>query len=270
MATQFEIDCALMAGASYLSNRPDVNKFPVPEGWGTIGDSHFSDTSSGFEAVSFKSGDEIVISFAGTNSKDFFGDVAADVALGSGYWSTQLLQAAEYYMEIKKENPYAKITFTGHSLGGGLASLMGVFFDETAVTFDQAPFRNAANMLVAQAVKEDLTLKYSPATNPKIAEYLAPLDKFIWSFDPFGFRWSRDGLAARASNVTSYNVQGEFLSVLSLARIGTSIKLEHGTPTLTAIALTGDLHSQALLTAFLEDDKFVDSYASATEWRFAA
>lgn len=48
-------------------------------------------------------------------------------------------------MKVKAINPDAQITFAGHSLGGGLAALLGVFFDETAVTFDQAPFRNSAN-----------------------------------------------------------------------------------------------------------------------------
>jgi hypothetical protein len=28
MATKFEMDCALMAGAAYVSNRPDKNAFP--------------------------------------------------------------------------------------------------------------------------------------------------------------------------------------------------------------------------------------------------
>lgn len=33
------------------------------------------------------------------------------------------------------------MSFTGHSLGGGLAALMAMFFDKQAVTFDPAPFR---------------------------------------------------------------------------------------------------------------------------------
>lgn len=37
MATPFEIDCALMAGAAYRSNRDQINRFPVPSGWvGTV------------------------------------------------------------------------------------------------------------------------------------------------------------------------------------------------------------------------------------------
>lgn len=139
MATQFEIYCALMAGDSYISNRPDKNRFPIPNGWTTVPGSYVRDDSSGFEAVSFTNGNQIVISFAGTDSKSA-ADLAADIGLATGWGSEQLLQAAAYYMEVKAANPNAEITFTGHSLGGGLAALMGVFFDKTAVTFDQAPF----------------------------------------------------------------------------------------------------------------------------------
>lgn len=64
MTTQFEIDCALMAGASYISTRPDINKFPIPAGWATIPNSHFNDPSTGFEAVAFQSqcSNDIIIS----------------------------------------------------------------------------------------------------------------------------------------------------------------------------------------------------------------
>ena len=33
MATQFEIDCALMAGRAYQTNRTIDNLFPIPSGW---------------------------------------------------------------------------------------------------------------------------------------------------------------------------------------------------------------------------------------------
>lgn len=33
MATQFEIDCALMSGRAYISNRDKNNRFPIPTGW---------------------------------------------------------------------------------------------------------------------------------------------------------------------------------------------------------------------------------------------
>jgi len=142
MATQYEIDLALMAGRAYYDTRTDINRFPVPDGWTEffhVPNETFP-SSSGFEAVSFQRGDEIVISYAGTYNKSF-GDLATDLALGVfGVSSTQLYEAAEYYMQVKADNSSAKIILTGHSLGGGLASLVAVFFNETATTFDQAPF----------------------------------------------------------------------------------------------------------------------------------
>lgn len=66
MATQFELDCALMAGASYFSTRADKNRFPIPNGWFEVPISHGNDSATGFEASTFTNGMEIVISFAGT------------------------------------------------------------------------------------------------------------------------------------------------------------------------------------------------------------
>ena len=53
MATQFELDCALMAGASYISTRPDVNKFPVPVEWSELLVERAA-KPSGFEATQSK------------------------------------------------------------------------------------------------------------------------------------------------------------------------------------------------------------------------
>jgi putative lipase involved disintegration of autophagic bodies len=123
MATQ--IDLALMAGAAYISTRPfDKNKFPIPDGWFEIPNTHQNDTVTGFEASRFTNGSEYVISFAGTYDKSA-ADLAADVNLGTGVIHDQLIQAAEYYLQVKASAPVgANITLTGHSLGGGLASLV--------------------------------------------------------------------------------------------------------------------------------------------------
>lgn len=73
------IEYALMAGASYITTRPDINKFPIPQGWTPFfpvpdPKSPTFPTSAGFEAVSFTNGNEIVISFAGTDPADILGD----------------------------------------------------------------------------------------------------------------------------------------------------------------------------------------------------
>jgi hypothetical protein len=89
-------------------------------------DKRQSDQETGFEAGYFLRGNEIVISYAGTDPFDLTGGMAANFGLATGTGSVQLQQAAEYYLSVQAANAGATITFTGHSLGGGVAALMGV------------------------------------------------------------------------------------------------------------------------------------------------
>ena len=208
------IEYALMAGHAYRTTRDKINWLPAPQGWAPFfpvpdPTTPGFPTTHGFEAVSFTKGTDIVISYAGTD-EDSLGDIAADFNLLIGIGSKQLLQAAKYYLQVKATNPAANITFTGHSLGGGLAALMGAFFNEGAFTFDQvpfrnsasSPFRNSANSLVANDLLVKLKLAFPVRDYPQIASWLAPLEGF-----------AQAGLAAREGNVININVQGEFLSV---------------------------------------------------------
>lgn len=203
-----EIEYALMAGASYISTRPDVNKFPVPVDW-VESEEDRQTKPSGFEATYFTNGTEIVISFAGTydNPPNPFTnpDLQADLALGLGYGSDQLLQAAEYYLTVQRQNPGATITLTGHSLGGGLAALVGVFFGVNATTFDQAPFANAAqaDSLLTPDVAADLKTSLLGAGYTE-AE-LAKLTNFLL------IRPS-DGSIPNSNLINNIRVDGELLS----------------------------------------------------------
>ena len=50
-----QIEYALMAGASYISTRAGINRFPVPQGWAAVTNPpHLKDDASGFEAVELK------------------------------------------------------------------------------------------------------------------------------------------------------------------------------------------------------------------------
>ena len=61
----------------------------------------------------------------------------------------QAVEAAKVYSRVRADNPSAQITLTGHSLGGGLASIVAVWFDVDAVVFDEAPFELTARNPIA-------------------------------------------------------------------------------------------------------------------------
>ncbi|CUS32166.1 hypothetical protein COMA1_10471 [Candidatus Nitrospira nitrosa] len=147
MATTIEY--ALLASDSYHDTRADLNRFPIPNGWSVVSIVP-EDNSTGFETSAYRNSltNEIIISYAGTDPSDLTGDISADIGLATGIGSIQLVQAAEYYLQVKAANPTANIAFTGHSLGGGLAALMGVFFGKQVVTFDQALFARSATLNV--------------------------------------------------------------------------------------------------------------------------
>jgi len=101
----------------------DKNDIGIPAGWEEL-DWQIDDPDTGFSAGAYQKGNEIVIAYTGTNG---IVDVANWV-----FTSPQIFEAMAYYLKCKADHPTANITFTGHSLGGGLASLMAVFFDKKA------------------------------------------------------------------------------------------------------------------------------------------
>jgi len=249
MAADYEY--SLMAGRAYQSTRNKKNWFPVPNGWTEIENSHKENPSSGFEATAFRNlaTDEIVISFAGTGpgfvltSKDWW----TNFELTKGECVQQLRDAAAYYMDIKKKYANAAITFTGHSLGGGIAAILGVLFDVQATTFDQAPFSRSC----CDSIRNDLK------------SYLLSLrgddNQLLYNESDLQALSSFTNLAQREGNVRNIVVDGEILStflvdILPGRRIGTTEILNHG----CTGAGASDLHAQSLMTLFLMNDKFRD------------
>jgi Ca2+-binding RTX toxin-like protein len=255
------IEYALMAGAAYESTRKDPNKIPSPDGWKKLDPQlwHTKNDASGFEAVAFVKDNTIVISYAGTYPEQKQ-DLVADGMLGTGILHPQLFESAKYYQDIKKAHPESegfRYTFTGHSLGGGLAALMGVFFNKPAVTFDPAPFRKAA----------------TPENREKLIDWLAGngygIDKNLLTFSSTVINF--DSLPDYPINIrgegkiSATAVAGEFLSIpvseRYRIRAGSTMMIPHGNKNQGGLNGPGlnIFHAQTLLIALKQSGAFMNA-----------
>ena len=98
--------------------KEEFNKPKLPTGWTdvTLANSPLIGTYGFAYAVYKGPGNEIVISYRGTDDL-----LSADMLTNLGLNLSQERQAAEVYARVLQDNPGSNITFTGHSLGGGLA-----------------------------------------------------------------------------------------------------------------------------------------------------
>jgi putative lipase involved disintegration of autophagic bodies len=67
----------------------------------------------------------------------------SDFALGSPY-GAQAQLTIRFYQQVEQLYPDANIMVTGHSLGGGLAGLVGSLYHLNGVLFDNMPLENVA------------------------------------------------------------------------------------------------------------------------------
>jgi len=211
------LDYAYFAANAYSQSGAVVspeNTIPVPDGW-TLIEPGRQNPASGFLGRAYKNAaGEIVIAYGGTTFEGGTVDKLRDwlygnVPAGAGFaLPRQVVDAAMFYLDIAAANPTAPaITFTGHSLGGGLASLMSVFFNRHADTFDSAPFKKAADsLIVVRGLKNEL-LAAGYSLPPAFANYLA-LDPLAGSFLPSPTRLLREG------NVTHTYLKDEALEYL--------------------------------------------------------
>lgn len=238
--------------ANHVYSRTILNRIPVPAGWHEqkyIG----NDDLLGFSAgVYYKSStDEYVIAYTGTNESIIYDFLTGNSAAAS-MAAPQVVQAMMLYLDlVHDKGPNVKVTFTGHSLGGGLASLMAVFFDREATVFNHAPFGATA---------------MNPATLGVYQTLLRGLGYFnLREFAGYGVL----DYSEREANVTAVSTEGEVLAALRAILptiqgtvvppidIGDQTYLS-GAQALPFSAHRMEVHSMSLLTALLVSPSFAN------------
>jgi Ca2+-binding RTX toxin-like protein len=231
------LDYAALSAFVYNDKRGEQNLLDPLSGWTEI----LYSSNPGFTAGAYRKGNDIVIAYKGSDPPALDSNGIADWALanlpsGFGIGSTQLVDAALFYQAIKAANPTANITFTGHSLGGGIASVMSVWFDKYATTFDQAPFLlSALNPLITEALEAKFALNGIQDSAFTI------------------FNADSTAITARTPKVQDHYVSGEFLNYLrsqATAIYGSDTPIVVGNDGVSSFTL----HSMNLAAALLIND----------------
>ena len=182
---------------------------------------------------------EVVVSFTGTNEKKVADFLLANLPAGVGFYSPQVAEATLIAARVIDKYGAANVSFTGHSLGGGLASVMAVWFARPATVFDAAPFEITARSPNAVMA----------ARNRLAAAGLSNLS--LNTFEVLG------NFSQREAAVTGYYASEEALQLLRMflpTVTGTENRVEFGVDNMLNRRV--DLHSQALLTAGLMSESF--------------
>lgn len=132
----------------------------------------YADIETGFFGRAFKKSNEIIIAFRGTEITEL-GDLKADVQNFSNAKPEQYQQALDFVAGVLNDVPPGvdKITLTGHSLGGGLASYAALYFGANAVVFNGAGLGQGLranipqqHMERQQSLVRNIDLKSDPVT----------------------------------------------------------------------------------------------------------
>ncbi len=217
------------------------------------------DQGTGFYAVAYDYGTQSIISYRGTDDPTGLvsgGDIVNGWVIGAGdVTDNQAEWAFAFYNEVAADRNggsrvdprTANIELTGHSLGGGLAGLVGRVYDRDGYLFDNMPFEAAAEEVFETS--SVASQSYNPALRSLVYQGNAP-----WAPDLFD------------EGMQSHAIEGEILTALRGGQITTENNYDLGDDVnlpgyLSAGVARHDMAALAIRLFAQEDD------VSSSTWR---
>jgi hypothetical protein len=160
------LDYAKVAYAAYFSGPGQYYEDPaghmvdewVVQKWATGG--LFGD---GFQGGIWQSEHDVVVGCCGTNPKQkgkFVSDLADDLRIGLRIMPNQASSARKMVKAAKEiAGPNRRVSVTGHSLGGGLAQIVGVWENVPFVTFNAPAMKHVIKAAHINIFKPQMMLR---------------------------------------------------------------------------------------------------------------
>jgi Ca2+-binding RTX toxin-like protein len=253
-------------------DRFSENKGPLPEGWVEL-IYKTDDPATGFSAGCYRhtATGEIVIAYTGTNGDRITDFTEANIPAAFALPSSQVVQALQFVSDVRNlVSSSAALSFTGHSLGGGLASLMAIYFNEDAVLFDSAPFKDSAHSttlgsdgLDTYAMVQVYFNAYKAYQQTKGRVVDTAFEDYADAFDSVLQPGSNTLFDAREGAVRGIYTQGEVLQLFRLALPYIGDNFEVVSPGENSVG-GSELHSMALLAALKMSPAFVAALNRST------
>lgn len=254
------------------------------------------DVSAGFYAIAYSYAGETVISYRGTDQfpklfdpNTWTPEVNKGWAIGAGYTADDAEQgqlAIEFYQQLAGAGNWqsAAISVTGHSLGGGLAGLVGGLYGKTSTLFDSMSFDASLQQTYDQSI--DYLVNWTDNDDSEVHEGRKTLSELqTMQFDPditvnsydiyneelreLAYGTNMPWAPTYPAGITSYALDGEVLDFLPDTNeielsLGSDVDLVSG---LDALAL----HSMsALVIRMYAGTDAASEAAFGDDWRHSA
>ena len=199
-----------------------TEQVPGLEGWSVDLEHSYTDPVTGFSATVFEKGGQYVVAYRGTDDwRAGQGDAEQNPSFAPGAGlGAQTREAIQFVEEFVRSTGAAlsQISFTGHSLGGGLAGIASAYFNRPAIVFDPALYtnelRDLANKLSIITHSLYFNLPYDGIDADRVL-----FARYIGGYDPTeapvlgGAEYLSIFGTHVSSNVSIYRVEGEVLDL---------------------------------------------------------